>query len=250
MKQTQTDSVQASRVQDSGPARAGSHLLFDRISARYDLLNGLLSFRQDVRWRKRLSRVMEHAPHGTVLDLACGTCDSILAFFSRNHDMQWGLGIDMAERMLALGKRKIVGRGLDSKISLTRGDGMDIPVADNSFDFAIISFGIRNMIDPERSLLELYRVLKPGGWLAVLEFSLPSNRFFRYLYLLYFRHLLPLIGGAISGDRDAYRYLNRTVETFYQGPEFCRMVEMAGFRNIVTHTLAAGIATIYCGDKG
>ncbi len=249
MKQNQAVSIQASRGQDGGPARAGSHLLFDRISARYDLLNRLLSFRQDIRWRKHLSRVIEQAPHGTVLDLACGTCDSILESFSRIHDIQWGLGIDMAEKMLALGKRKIVGRGLDSKISLTRGDGMNIPVLDDSFDFAIISFGIRNMVDPDRSLSELRRVLKPGGSLAVLEFSLPSNRFFRYIYLLYFRHLLPLIGGAISGDRDAYRYLNKTVEAFYHGPDFCRRVKMAGFRNIVTHTLTAGIATIYCGDK-
>jgi len=234
----------------ASPSKADSHKMFDRISSRYDLLNRILSLGIDSLWRRRLALMMREYSHRTVLDLACGTCDLVLSSFRRNPDIECGIGIDMAGRMLDIGKRKIHNRGLSNRISLSLGDGMELPLADRSIDFAMISFGIRNMVDPAKALAELRRVLTPDGHLAVLEFSIPENRIFRALYLLYFRKLLPLIGGIVSGDRFAYNYLNRTVETFYYGKAFCEMMRAAGFGDIRSRPLTFGIATIYIGSAG
>ncbi len=229
--------------------KADSHILFDRISSRYDLLNRLLSLGRDIYWRKEVSLIIREAPHENVLDLACGTCDLIIEALANNPDIHQVTGIDMAERMLAIGKKKLNKRNLDTKISLVRGDGMKMPVASNSIDFAMIAFGIRNMYDPVKSLSELFRVLKSGGRLVVLEFSIPVNRPIRVVYLIYFRYILPLVGGIISGDRHAYRYLNRTVEAFSHGKGFDRLMEKAGFASLQIRRMTLGIATIYCGDK-
>lgn len=226
-----------------------SYVLFDRIAARYDLLNRLLSFGMDIRWRRQVSSMIREVPHERVLDIACGTGDLILAALSRLDDIECGVGVDMAGKMLEIGKRKIANRKHDGKASLVKGDGLQLPVTDEAFDVAMIAFGIRNMADPGRALTEMYRILKPGGRLAVLEFSIPRNPLFRSVYLIYFRHILPLIGRAVSGDPYAYRYLNRTVESFFPRDVFRRIVEDAGFTNLRVKPLSFGIATIYCGDK-
>jgi demethylmenaquinone methyltransferase/2-methoxy-6-polyprenyl-1,4-benzoquinol methylase len=230
-------------------SRVGSHRIFDRISSRYDLLNHLLSLGQDIRWRREVAVMIGQSPHRTILDLACGTCDLILSAFKYNRDIQMGIGIDMAEKMLTIGRDKVSSRRFNGRIWLVRGDGLQLPLDDNSIDLAVVSFGIRNMPDPIKALYELFRVLRRDGRLLVLEFSIPGNQAFRAVYILYFRHLLPLIGGLISGDRAAYSYLNRTVETFPYGEAFRRMAEAAGFANIRLRPLSLGIATIYCGDK-
>ena len=230
-------------------SKIDSHKMFDRIAARYDLLNHVLSFGQDLAWRAKAGRLIRDYPHDTVLDLACGTCDLLLSAFRYNKDIRCGIGIDMADNMLRIGFDKIRTRGLARKICLAKGDGMDLPVADCAVDFAMISFGIRNMADPAKSLSELYRILKQGGRLAVLEFSLPKNRLIKAVYLIYFRKILPRIGGLISGDRFAYSYLNRTVEEFYYGKQFCDMMGNAGFANIEMKPLTFGIVTIYVGEK-
>ncbi|MBU2626391.1 MAG: bifunctional demethylmenaquinone methyltransferase/2-methoxy-6-polyprenyl-1,4-benzoquinol methylase UbiE [candidate division Zixibacteria bacterium] len=232
------------------PSRVDSHIMFDRISARYDFLNHLLSFGQDFLWRRKVALLMKRYAHETVLDLACGTCDLILTAFKYNRDIRLGLGIDMADRMLALGSHKVDRSGLSNKISLTRGDGMSLPVRDNSVDFSMISFGIRNMVDPPRALSELCRVLKPRGRLAVLEFSLPQNRFLRAIYLVYFRKILPRLGGLISGDYQAYNYLDKTVETFSYGEKFCRMMLEAGFGDVQMRPMTFGTVILYVGVKG
>jgi demethylmenaquinone methyltransferase/2-methoxy-6-polyprenyl-1,4-benzoquinol methylase len=230
-------------------SKVNSHLLFDRISSRYDLLNRLLSLGRDIHWRKEVSHIIREAPHENVLDLACGTCDLIIEAFASNPDIQQGIGVDMAEKMLGIGKKKLDNRNLETKISLVRGDGMAMPVASNSIDFAMIAFGIRNMHDPLKSLSELFRVLKSGGRLVVLEFSIPVNRLVRVAYLFYFRYILPLVGGIISGDHHAYRYLNRTVEAFSHGKGFGQLMKKAGFASPQIRRMTFGIATIYCGDK-
>lgn len=231
------------------PSKADSPEMFDRISDRYDLLNHLLSFGQDILWRRKLSRMMKAVPHDVVLDLACGTCDQILSAFRLNSDIGLVLGIDMAGRMLRIGSEKVASKGLSNKVRLVKGDGMVLPLADNSVDFAMISFGIRNMVDASVSLREFHRILKPCGTLAVLEFSLPANRLIRTLYLSYFRRILPFAGAIISGDRQAYRYLNKTVEDFYDGEQFCNLMTVAGFNNIQTVALSFGTASIYIGKK-
>ncbi|MBC8423089.1 class I SAM-dependent methyltransferase, partial [bacterium] len=160
-----------------------------------------------------------------------------------------GGGGERAQRRLRRGRDRGAGRGLDGRIALARGDGQELPLADDSVDCATIAFGIRNMPDPRRCLGEFRRVLRPGGTLAVLEFSMPANRLLRPAYLFYFRRVLPRLGAVISGDSRAYRYLNRTVEDFPHGEEFRRLVAGAGFDDVRMIPLSGAIATIYLGVK-
>ncbi len=231
------------------PSRASVWKMFDRIAHRYDLLNRLLSFGQDVIWRKKVARHLPQSPDLHILDVATGTGDLLISLYRESPRVTSGVGIDMAEKMLAIGEEKLARRKLDSSLALQKGDAMNIPFTDKTFDAASIAFGIRNVEDVERALREMYRVLKPGGRALILEFSLPGNRVIRRLYLFYFRHLLPRIGGIISGDSYAYRYLNQTVETFPYGEDFCHLMRKAGFREVHYQPLTLGIATIYRGDR-
>jgi demethylmenaquinone methyltransferase / 2-methoxy-6-polyprenyl-1,4-benzoquinol methylase len=222
--------------------------MFDRISHRYDLLNHLLSMNRDVAWRKRMSRHLPDRPNLRILDLATGTADQLLSLFDSSK-VRSGVGIDLAEKMLEVGRRKIKQRGLDSALELQIGDAENIPFDDNSFDAVSISFGIRNVIDVPHALSEMHRILRSGGRALILEFSLPKSRWIRSLYLVYFRKILPRLGGLISGDREAYQYLNDTVETFPYGEDFCRLMRAAGFSDVQAIPLTFGIATLYRGDK-
>lgn len=223
--------------------------MFDRIAHRYDLLNRLLSFGRDVAWRKRVAR---HLPPGgslSVLDLATGTGDLLISMVTQRGGIAEALGIDLAEKMLAVGKEKLRRRRLDGQIRLQPGDAADIPFEDDHYDAVTIAFGIRNVPDVPLALREMRRVLKPGGRVLILEFSLPANYLVRHIYLFYFRHILPLVGSLISGDSYAYRYLNRTVEIFPYGQEFLNLLTAAGFENVGMTPLTFGVATIYQGDK-
>jgi len=223
--------------------------MFDRIAPRYDLLNRLLSGRQDVSWRRKLVRLLPERAKMRVLDLATGTGDVLVELWRADRGVERGIGMDMSGGMLALGRDKLVQRGLNGACRMVRGDAGQIAAADNSFDAVTIAFGIRNVIDVHEALKEMRRVLNPGGRALILEFSLPSNAIFRGVYLFYFRHVLPRIGGAISGDSHAYRYLNQTVETFPYGDAFLTLMRDAGFRDVCAHSLTFGIASIYQGDK-
>lgn len=233
---------------ERAPARDHAWRMFDRIAPRYDLLNRLLSLRRDVTWRRKLYR---HLPEGRgvrVLDLATGTADVLLSLVAEGDRVGSGVGLDMAGKMLLLGQKKIAARGLTKRLQLVRGDATCLGFESGAFDVATIAFGIRNVVDTHAALSEMRRVLKSGGRALVLEFSLPSNPVLRSGYLLYFRHVLPRIGGLVSGDAPAYRYLNQTVETYPYGQAFCELMRDAGFRNVTAHPLTFGIATIYTGD--
>jgi demethylmenaquinone methyltransferase/2-methoxy-6-polyprenyl-1,4-benzoquinol methylase len=223
--------------------------MFDRIAHRYDLLNRLLSFRQDIAWRKALCSRLPNRPNQHVLDLATGTADVLLALHHQSDKVASGVGLDMSTGMLELGKRKIEQHGLSSQLSLVLGDAASIAVSDNTFDAATIAFGIRNVADVDAALGEIHRVLKPGGRLLILEFSIPRNAAIRGLYLFYFRHVLPSLGGFISGDRSAYRYLNESVEAFPYGEAFVQLMRRAGFSSVESTPLTFGIATLYQGDR-
>lgn len=231
------------------PSKSESPEMFDKISRRYDLLNHLLSFGQDIIWRRKVASLIAKYPHDRVLDLACGTCDLLLAASEFNDDITLCIGIDASDNMLRIGDRKIRSRGLSRTFNLIGGDGMELPLADGSVDFSMISFGIRNMLDPQRTLDELCRVTGDGGTLAVLEFSIPDRQPFASIYMFYFRRILPFLGGLISGDRYAYSYLNKTVETFAYGEKFCEMMKTAGFASVEMFPLTMGVATVYLGHK-
>ena len=231
------------------PSRTEVWKMFDRIAHRYDLLNRLLSFGQDVIWRKKVAKHLRDIPEQYVLDLATGTADLLLTIYQRNPSVQKGVGIDLAEKMLEVGRRKIAQHNLNQQLSLQIGDATTIPFAENTFDAVTIAFGIRNVENLKKSLREKLRVLKPGGRSVILEFSLPANRFIRSVYLFYFRKILPKVGGLISGDKYAYQYLNETVESFPYGDDFCNLMKEAGFLRVESTPLTFGIATIYQGDK-
>jgi len=223
--------------------------MFDRIAHRYDFLNRVLSMGIDVGWRRKMAAFLPGRGKQHVLDLATGTGDQLLALCAATDRVERGVGLDMAEKMLAIGRRKIARAGLDHKLTLAAGDAGDIPFPAESFDAVTITFGIRNLEDVEYALKEMWRVLKKGGRVLILEFSLPENGVMRGVYLLYLRRILPAVGGWVSGDRKAYRYLNRTVEQFPYGEAFCRLLRHAGFVAVRQHPLTWGIASIYTGTK-
>jgi len=234
---------------ENNPSRDRVWTMFDRIASRYDFLNHMLSLGQDVIWRKRVARHLKDYYPQRVLDLATGTADQIIFLCQKNKNITSAVGIDMAEKMLEIGKEKVKRKKLDHIIRLQKGDATRIPDQDESYDAVTISFGIRNVSNVLTTLQEMYRILKPGGRAIILEFSLPQNRIIRTGYLFYFRNILPRIGSVISSDPYAYNYLNKTVETFPYGEALCRMMEEAGFCDVAAKPLTFGISTIYQGDK-
>lgn len=223
--------------------------MFDRIAHRYDFLNRLLSFGQSDVWRRRMARYLRDDRPIRLLDLATGTGDQLLALARKRYNMIGGVGLDLSNNMLEIGRAKIARKGLENIFQMQKGDATEIPFGDESFDAATITFGIRNVRDVDRALSEMHRVLKTGGRALILEFSIPRNRIIRKLYLFYFRTMLPRIGGLISGDKNAYGYLNQTVESFPYGEEFCALMRKAGFVRVAAHPMTFGVATVYVGDK-
>lgn len=231
------------------PSREGIAQLFDRIAPTYDLLNRLLSFRRDVAWRRALVKRIPHDRPVALLDLATGTADILITAHRRVPTIARSVGIDMSEQMLAYGRKKLERLDLCETIELRQGDATALDFEDAAFDVTTIAFGIRNVMDTPAALAEMLRVLKPGGQTLILEFSLPRNRAVRATYLLFFRHILPRLGGLLSGDRKAYTYLNQTVETYPYGPAFLEMLEKVGFAECTCKPLTFGIASLYSGRK-
>ena len=223
--------------------------MFNRISSRYDFLNRLLSLRRDVVWRKKIAALLPPGKPLDVLDMATGTADVLLALCRMSDRIRFAVGIDMAQQMLTRALEKIRRAGRSQQVSVLPADALRPPFREGVFDAVTMAFGIRNVTDVDLCLREMRRVLRPGGRALILEFSLPANHWIRTLYLLYFRHILPRIGGLISGDAEAYGYLNRSVETFPYGRDFEERMEKAGFGRVKTQPLTFGIASIYMGEK-
>ena len=223
--------------------------MFDDISPKYDFLNHLLSFGLDILWRKHLAKFLTDKDGQKTLDLATGTAAVLLSLFANNSKVRTGCGIDLADKMMAIGRKKIAQKGLEPYITLHHGDANRIPFNEDTFDAVTIAFGIRNMEAPVRVLHEMYRVLNTGGRALILEFSLPQNIMIRHIHLFYLRHCVPLIGALFSGHYTAYCYLNQTIETFPYGDAFCSLMTQAGFKKVETHSLLFGTASIYQGDK-
>ncbi|MFO7973557.1 MAG: ubiquinone/menaquinone biosynthesis methyltransferase [Candidatus Hydrogenedentota bacterium] len=222
--------------------------MFDRIVERYDFLNRFLSLRRDVAWRKHVARMLPEGEALRFLDLATGTGDLLLATLEERPGAAYVVGLDMAEKMLSRCKEKLTRRDASDAAKVVRGDAAVVPARDESFDAVTMAFGIRNMPDVKAALRETRRVLKPGGLLLILEFSMPRKPF-RWVYLFYLRHILPRVAGCISGNNAAYEYLNRTIEDFPFGEAFCRLMHEAGYRNISARPQTFGIATIYRGER-
>ncbi len=226
--------------------------MFDSIAGDYDSLNHILSLDIDKIWRKRaLKRIVDAPAPVQVLDLACGTGDFSIAIAKALSRSTGGrvTGVDLSEGMLAVMREKVRKAGLNGMISIEEGDGEALRFPDNTFDRVTIAFGIRNFEDRPKGLSEMLRVLKPGGRLVILELSRPKNPVIRWFYDLYFLHILPKIGGKISGDKAAYAYLPASVAAFPGKKAFTATMRSAGFRSVTHKALTLGICRMYTGEK-
>lgn len=218
--------------------------LFDRIAGTYDGLNHGLSLNIDKWWRRKTVRLMPPVSH--VLDVAIGTGDLAIEMLHAGKAQQV-TGIDLSQQMMAVGARKCQKRGLN--VTFVHGNAQAMPYEDNNFDAVTCAYGCRNFQSLDEGLKEMYRVLKSGGQVTILEFSYPSNRFVRAVYDLYFTHILPFVGRIVSRDKTAYTYLNRSVKSFCWGEEFVQHLFDAGFIKTTFHPLTFGITTVYTAIK-
>ncbi len=222
--------------------------MFDKIAPKYDLLNRVLSLGIDVSWRKRAISYLEPGQPKELLDVATGTADVAL-MAAKVLKPSRIIGIDIANQMLDIGRKKILKEGLEGVITLETGDSEKLRFSDASFDAVTVAFGVRNFENLEKGLSEMYRVLRPGGRIVILEFSRPQLFPFKQLYNTYFKYVLPLIGRLTSRDVRAYTYLFESVQAFPEGDQFLQILSQTGFQNPLCERLTLGICTIYAGTK-
>ena len=222
--------------------------LFNDIAERYDFINSVLSVGLHGRWRRLIRETLPAGKNLNVLDLATGTADVAIELV-KSPDVAAVVGYDMSVGMVEKGRTKLKKKGLSDQIELLVGDAQNLPWPEHSYDAVTISFGIRNIPDFRRCIAESYRVLKPGGRMIVLEFSLPERRVVRAGHLLYLRKVLPKIGKFLSGNAVAYSYLNETIEEFPYGQEFADIMRSCGFEVARFESLSMGIVNLYWGDK-
>ena len=219
--------------------------MFGRIAGRYDILNHLLSGNVDKSWRTKVAKRLKAkltADASLILDVACGTGDLSLTLFENTGARV--VATDFCRPMLSIAAGKVPG-----EINLIEGDALHLPFKDGTFDAVTIAFGLRNLASVEGGLSELRRILKPNGWLAVLEFSRPTNAILRPAFSLYFRRILPLMGGIISGSLSAYTYLPASVSKFPDQTQLALLMEKTGFDQVDYENLTGGIAALHLGRR-
>lgn len=222
--------------------------MFDKIAFRYDFLNHFLSAGIDTGWRKKAIKQLRSLNPKSVLDVATGTAD--MAILScKLLAAEKIIGIDISDGMLKVGKKKIEKLGLQHRIELLKGDSETIIFKNNSFDAVTVAFGVRNFQNLELGLTEIKRVLKPGGKLIVLECTKPKLPVIKNFYHLYLNVIAPWIGKVISKNKNAYQYLNESVQKFPEGKDFVQILKKLGYKNASCKTLSLGISSIYCGEK-
>ena len=222
--------------------------MFDRIAWRYDFLNHFLSLGTDIWWRRRaVAAIGRMKKPERILDVATGTADLAIAALRLGEVKV--TGVDISQKMLLEGRKKIERKGLTDRIELVAAASEELPFPDATFDVAMSAFGVRNFADTATGLSEMYRVLSDGGVIMVLEFSKPARFPLRQIYGFYFKRLLPLLGRLFSRDSSAYTYLPDSVGSFPEGEAFLNLLGAAGFGSTEMKRLSGGIATIYTGIK-
>lgn len=221
--------------------------MFDNISDNYDNMNRVISFGIDMKWRKKILKMVSAKNPSTVLDIATGTGD--LAILLSNTTAQKIIGLDISAGMLEVGKQKIAQKNLSDRIEMVLGDSEKIPFEDNSFDAITVAFGIRNFENLELGLSEILRVLKPNGIFVILETSVPEKFPFKQGYNFYTKNILPLIGQMFSKDKVAYKYLSDSASIFPYGKALNNILEKIGFIDVNHLPQTFGVATIYSATK-
>ena len=223
---------------------------FDSIAPTYDRLNHLLSFGRDYRWRHHaLYHIIHKAQTQHILDVACGTGDMSLAMARCANPQTHIEAVDISRPMLQVMDEKIRRAHLDDRIHTQQADVTHLPFDDDTFDHVTVAFGVRNFQHPHHALQEIYRVLQVGGKVVILELSMPKNILFRPLYRLYFCHIVPFIGGLISGDKAAYRYLPASVQHFATPAKWCSTMRASGFHGVIAYSYTLGTCHLYVGRK-
>jgi demethylmenaquinone methyltransferase/2-methoxy-6-polyprenyl-1,4-benzoquinol methylase len=221
----------------------GTGAMFDKIAARYDAMNRVLSFGLDRGWRRRTVRALQLGEAPRVLDLATGTGDLAIDIACM-HPGATVIGLDPSREMLAIAERKLAARGLADRVTLVRGDAQRLPYRDCEMDAATIAFGIRNVPDRLAALREMARVVRPGGRVAVLELGEPRRGVLARAARFHTRHVVPRLGALLSGARE-YRYLQRSIAAFPPSPEFAALMERAGLHVVEVAPLTFGVCTLY-----
>jgi demethylmenaquinone methyltransferase/2-methoxy-6-polyprenyl-1,4-benzoquinol methylase len=224
--------------------------MFGEIAGRYDFLNHLLSLNIDRYWRWRTVRLAPPTDDGPILDLCTGTGDLALAYHRASGGRAKIVGADFCHPMLVVGEGKRQKAGLNGQLAFVEADAQRLPFADDYFSIVCVAFGLRNVTDTDRGLREMTRVCRPGGKVAVLEFSHPRWQPFKAVYGWYFRRILPRIGQALARNRqDAYSYLPASVGEFPSGEALAERMRAAGLKDVSCHPLTLGVATLYTGAK-
>lgn len=221
--------------------------MFNNIAPRYDFLNHFLSAGIDYSWRKKAIKLIGQSYPKTILDVATGTADLALEAVKLNPEKI--MGVDIADDMLKVGREKVAKKNLDQLITLEYGDSEALRFEDGTYDAAMVAFGVRNFENLDKGLSEMYRVIRNGGMIMVLEFSKPQKFPVKQLFNFYFRYILPVLGRIVSGDSAAYTYLPESVGEFPAGERFVSILSKIGFKETKLYPLTFGIATIYTGIK-
>lgn len=219
--------------------------MFSRIAQRYDLTNTVISAGLDQYWRRRLARQVAGHAAQTILDVACGT-GGVMAQMTRYCPATTRLiGVDFTPAMLQVGQRRLATTAQESRLHLCAGDAQCLPHPDASFDVVTMMFGVRNFDDPAAGLAECYRVLRPGGYVCLIEFTWPHGRGLQRVYSGYLRYILPLIAWPLCGEWAAYRYLRDSVLAFRPQSDLTALLQRLGFVEIAAEALSGGITTLY-----
>ncbi|MFF2908103.1 demethylmenaquinone methyltransferase [Paenibacillus sp. NPDC057934] len=240
-----TASVQGDGVK---PKEQFVHSVFESIASNYDVMNDIISFRRHKSWRKFAMKKMAMRRGDTAVDLCCGTCDWSIALAEKSETGSV-MGLDFSAGMLAVGQRKVEERGLQDRISLVEGNAMELPFGDNSFDYATIGFGLRNVPDPVQVLKEMQRVVKPGGMVVCLELSKPMKQPFKGVYYFYFRRILPLMGKLFAKRYEQYRWLPESLALFPDREQLAAIFRETGLNKVESFPLTGGIAALHIGLK-
>jgi demethylmenaquinone methyltransferase/2-methoxy-6-polyprenyl-1,4-benzoquinol methylase len=221
--------------------------VFSNVATRYDLMNDLMSGGVHRLWKEALIDWLLPRPGDRLLDIAGGTGDISFRFLRRVKNRAEAVVCDFTPEMLFEGARRAEKQCPGSAISWVAGDAMAVPFADKSFNKATISFGIRNVVDPQRALSEIYRILRPGGRFICLEFSRVNPSILRRLYDAYSFNVIPAVGGIIAHDRESYQYLVESIRNFPDQETFADMLRLAGFRRVTYRNMTGGIVAMHSG---
>lgn len=223
--------------------------MFDGIAPSYDRLNHLMSLNVDRLWRRRVLKEIVDGTPQRILDVACGTGDSTIVIAQAAGSGSRVTGVDISEGMMAPLMEKAAHEGVHDRIRLQVADAEDLPFEDGTFHRVTCAFGVRNFEHKEKGLREFYRVLVPRGKAVILELSVPEKKWMRSLYDLYFMHVLPWVGGLVSGNKAAYRYLPASVHAFPPPEEFMQMMAEAGFHTVRHKSFTFGLCRMFVGEK-